>query len=105
MRSMTLFLKYKSIFAITIFIALIPGNLVPVYSIDNHGNHNQKNANIEEGGVSVNNSFKSYAEQIMAFCQDDDYHCPMMALDKLNKTVSRQMVLGTFSDLILLYDK
>lgn len=97
---MTLFLKYKSTFAITIFIALILGNLVPVYPIDN-----QKNANIEEDGVSVNNSFKSYAEQIMAFCQDDDDHCPMMALDKLNKTVSRQMVLGTFSDLILLYDK
>jgi hypothetical protein len=29
----------------------------------------------------------------------------MMALDELNKTVSRQMVLGTFSDLIQLYDK
>ena len=43
---------------------------------------------------------KSYAEQIMASCQDDDDHCPMMALDELNKTVSRQMVLGTFSDLI-----
>jgi hypothetical protein len=97
---MMLFLKYKSTFAITIFLALILGNLVPVYSIDN-----QKNANIEEDGVSVNNSFKSYAEQIMTFCQDDDDHCPMLALDKLNKTVSRQMVLGTFSDLILRYDK
>ncbi len=41
----------------------------------------------------------------MASCQDDDDHCPMMALDELNKTVSRQMVLGTFSDLIQLYDK
>jgi hypothetical protein len=48
---------------------------------------------------------KSYAEQIMASCQDDDDHCPMMALDELNKTVSRQMVLGSFSDLIQLYDK
>jgi hypothetical protein len=57
--------------------------------------------------VSVNNSsFKSYAEQIMTFCQDDDDdHCPILALNKLNKTVSRQMVLETFSDLILLYDK
>ncbi len=32
-------------------------------------------------------------------------HCPMMALDELNKTVSRQLVLGTFSDLVQLYDK
>jgi len=67
--------------------------------------HNQQNANIEEEGMSVNNSSKLFAEQIMASCQDDDKHCPMMALDKLNKTVNRQMVLGTFSDLIMLYDK
>jgi hypothetical protein len=104
LRSITLFLKYKSTFAVTIFIALILGNFVPVYSIDDH--HHQPNANIEEDGVSVSNSSKSYAEQIIAFCQeDDDEHCPMMALDDLNKTVSRQMVLGTFSDLIQQYDK
>ena len=33
---------------------------------------NQQNADIEEHGVSVNNSSKSYAEQIMTSCQDDD---------------------------------
>jgi hypothetical protein len=112
MRSMALFLKYKFIFAITIFIALILGNQVPVYPFDNHTNHgthgsvqNQKNASMEDNGVSGNNSSKSYAEQIMAYCQDGNEHCPMMALDELNKTASRQAVLGTFSDLNLLYDK
>jgi len=47
---------------------------------------NQKNANIEDDGVSGNNSSKLYAEQIMAYCQDGNEHCPMMALDELNKT-------------------
>ena len=100
---------------ILVFISLILGNIIPVYSIDNktrHGAHmsmqdqqNQQNANIEEHGVLVNNSSNSYAEQIMTSCQDDDIHCPMMALDELNKTASRQLVLGTFSDLIQLYDR
>jgi hypothetical protein len=109
---MTLFLKYKSTFAITIFIVLILGNLVPVYSIDNHTKHsthvsaqNQQNAYIEDDGVSGNDSSKAYAVQIMAYCQDGNEHCPMMALDELNKTVSREAVLRTFSDLNLLYDK
>jgi hypothetical protein len=109
---MALFLKYKFIFAIMIFIALILGNQVPVYPVDNHTNHgthgsvqSQKNASMEDDGVSGNNSSKSYAEQIMAYCHDGNEHCPMMALDELNKTASRQAVLGTFSDLNLLYDK
>ncbi len=86
--------------------------MVPVYSIDSHTKHgahmsmqNQQNTNIEEYGVSINNSSNSYAEQIMTSCQDDDGHCPMMAIDELNKTVSRQLVLGTFSDLVQLYDR
>ena len=66
---------------ILVFISLILGNIIPVYSIDNktrHGAHmsmgqqNQQNTNIEEHGVLVNNSSNSYAEQIMTSCQDDD---------------------------------
>ena len=89
---MAVFLKYKFIFAITIFIALILGNQVPVYPVDNHTHHgthmsmqNQKNASIEDDGVSGNNSSKSFAEQIMAYCQGGNEHCPMMALDESNK--------------------
>ena len=95
-----------------VFLALTLGNIVPVYSIDNHTKHganmsmqNQQNANVEEPDASVYNSSKSSAEQIMASCQDDDEHCTMMALDDLNKTVSRQLVLGTFMDLVQLYDE
>jgi hypothetical protein len=108
---MTLFLKYKCISVITIFVALILGNIVPVYSIDSltqHGIHasmlNLQKTNLKEQDVSGNNS-KSYAEKIVAFCQDDNDHCPMMALDELNKTMSRQLVLGTFSDLLQIYDE
>jgi hypothetical protein len=109
-----MFLKYESTFAIaiTISIALILGNLVPVFSVENHTKHdthasmqNHKEASIEDYGVSGNASSKSYAEQIMAYCQDGGEHCPMMALDELNKTASREAVLRTFSDLNLLYDK
>ena len=95
-----------------LFLDLILGNIVPVYSIDHHVKHgtnmsrqNQQNANMEEHGASVYNSSKSSAEQIMASCQDDDEHCHMMALDDLNKTVSRQLVLGTFLNLIQLYEE
>src|SRR5262245_34020346 len=104
LRSMALFLKYNFTLAITIFVALILGNQVPVYPVDNHTNHgthvsvqNQRNASIEDDGASGNNSSK-YAEQIIANCQDGNEHCPMMALDKLNKTASHQTVLETFSD-------
>jgi hypothetical protein len=50
-------------------------------------------------------SSKPYAEQIMADCQDGNEHCPVMYLNELNKTASRQDVLRTFSHLNLLYDK
>jgi hypothetical protein len=109
-----MFLKYESTFAIaiTISIALILGNLVPVFSVENHTKHdthasmqNHKKASIEDDGVSGNASSKSYAEQIMAYCQDGSEHCPVMALDELNNTAGRQAVLRTFSDLNLLYDK
>ena len=109
-----MFLKYKSTFAIaiTISIALILGNLVPVFSVEDHTKHdthasmqNQQNPTIEEEGKSVSNSSLSYAEQIMAYCHDGSEHCPVMALDELNKTAGRQAVLRTFSDLNLLYDK
>jgi hypothetical protein len=96
-------LEYKLFFfAVTIFIALILGNHVPVYSMDSHQHH--MNTDLERS-MSVNDSSKSHAEQIMTNCQDGDKQCPMMALNELNKTESRQAVLGTFSDLILLYDK
>jgi hypothetical protein len=54
--------------------------------------------------TSFNDLTRSYAKQIMADCRDDT-HCPVLALDKLNKTESPQIVLGTFSDLVLLYDE
>jgi hypothetical protein len=57
-----------------------------------------------DSATSVNNLTRSYAEQIMAECKND-IHCPVLALDKLNKTESPQIVLGTFSDLVLLYDE
>jgi len=59
---MTMFLKYKSTFAIaiTISIALILGNLVPVFSVENHTKHdthasmqNHKKASIEDDGVHL----------------------------------------------------
>lgn len=81
-----------------VFILLV--SIVPDYS-----SGNQNNTSIgEEGPRSINNLTKSYAEQINAFCKND-VHCPAMALNDLNKTMSRQVVLGTFSDLALLYDK
>jgi len=83
--------------AITLaFISLILGNIVPVYSIRTqakHGSHisiqNQPNSDIEKYDLSVNNLSKSYAEQIITSCYDNDDHCPMMALDDLNKTAGR----------------
>jgi hypothetical protein len=66
---------------------------------------NQHTAIIIEHGMSVNDSPKSYAEKIIASCQNDDEHCPMMALNELNKTAGRQMVLSTFSNLVQVYDK
>lgn len=112
MRSTALFLRYKFIFAVSIFIVLILANQVPVSSMDNDTNQsahvslqNQKKNSIEYDDVPDNESSKSYAEQIMAHCQDGNEHCPMMSLDALNKTTSRQDVLRTFSDLNFLYDK
>ena len=115
MRQSTLSLKHKSaVTIITIFVALILGNILPVYSIDDNVNHganisipNQQNSSIREHGVQVNSSSKSYAKQIMVACKDenDGDRCPMMALDELNKIANRQLVLGTFSDLVRLYDE
>ncbi len=112
MRSTTLFLIYKFVFAVSIFIVLILGNQVSVYPVDNDTNdgthvsvQNQKKAIIEDDGVPGNKSSKEYAEQIMAYCQDGNEHCPAMSLNELNKTASRQDVLRTFSHLNLLYDK
>jgi len=112
MRSRNLFLRYKFIFAVSIFVVLILGNQVHVYPADNdthHGAHesveNQKKASIEYDDVLGNESSKSYAEQIMMYCQDGNEHCPIMSLDVLNKTANRQDVLRTFSDLNLLYDE
>jgi hypothetical protein len=104
-------LRYKFIFAVSILVVLIIGNQVHVYSAENnthHGAHesaqNQKKDSIEYD-VQGNESSKSYAEQIMTYCQDANEHCPIMSLDVLDKAASRQDVLNTFSDLNLLYDK
>ncbi len=61
--------------------------------------------NVEvDAATSANNLTRSYAEQIMADCKND-IHCPVLVLDKLNTTESPQIVLGTLSDLVLLYDE
>jgi hypothetical protein len=111
MRSISLLLKRECVIVITIIVALTLGNIVPVYSTDSitqHDTHksmmNLQKTIIEEPGMSGNNS-KSYAEKIVEFCQDDNDHCAMEALDYLNKTINRQLVLGTFSDLIQIYDE
>ena len=72
------------------------GPLAPTTSLINA----VQNTNIE----AANNSLtRSYATQIMADCKND-IHCPVLALDMVyNKTESRQIMLGTFSDLILLH--
>jgi hypothetical protein len=112
MRSTALFLIYKFIFAFSIFIALVLGNLVPVYPVYNDTNdgthvsmHNQKKAIIEENGVLGIASSKQYAEQIIAFCQHGNKHCSAMSVNELDKTASRQDVLRTFAQLNLPYDK
>src|ERR671918_119860 len=76
-----------------------PGTTIPLTT-------NAENTNIEaDSSTSVNNQTRSYAEQIMAYCKNDS-HCPVLALDFVyNKTESRQVVLGTFLDLVQLYDE
>ncbi len=92
-------MRYKSTFTIMVVATLLV-SIVPVYS-----SGNQNNTGIEEEDpTSINNLTKSYAEQINLFCKND-MHCPVMALDNLDETMSRQTVLGTFSDLVALYDK
>src|SRR3712207_6769955 len=55
--------------------------------------------------MSLNNLTRSYAEEIMTYCKQRS-HCPVLALDEVhNTTESRQIVLGTFSDLVMLYDE
>jgi hypothetical protein len=63
-----------------------------------------QNIDIEaKSTTSLNNLTRSYAEQIMAHCKND-IHCPVLALGVVyNTTESRQIVLRTFSDLVLLY--
>jgi len=118
-RSTNLFSGYKFIFAVSIFVVLVLGNQVHVYPAndethqgahtDNNihqGDHelvqNQKKDSIEYDDVSGN---ESYADQIMGYCENRNEHCPMISLDVLDKTASRQDVVKTFSDLNLLYDK
>jgi hypothetical protein len=102
-----LFLRYKFIFAVSIFVVLILGNQVPVYPADSHTNHGEQVMvrNQEKDSIEYDESSKSYAEQIISYCDEGDEDCPMISLDELNKTASRQDVLGTFSDLNVLYDK
>jgi hypothetical protein len=65
----------------------------------------QNSANIETGNAaSIHNQTKAYAEQIIADCKNN-IHCPVLVLGNITKTESRQVVLGTFSDLVSLYDE
>ena len=114
---MNLYLEYKPVLTIvTLFIVLILGNAVQVYSLNDHKDHGAHNSSenllhydLNENGASANNSSIAYAEQIMATCQDilnNKDHCPMMALDELdNLTANRELVLATFLDLVRLYDE
>lgn len=105
-------LRYRFIFAVSFFLVLILGNQIHVHSTANHTHHgahesvqNQKKDNIEFDDVSGNESSKSYAEQIIEYCDDGNEHCAIISLDVLDKTEGRQDVLNTFSDLNFLYDK
>ena len=115
MRPLGLSLEFNSASTIvTIFIALILGNIVPSYSIQDHVVHhnvseNQHNSGPDNLVVLGDDSSKFNAEQIMLSCQDDNNytsgHCLMMALDELDKKTNSQLVLATFSDLVRLYDE
>ena len=107
MRSTVLILRYKFIFVVSIFVVLILGNQVPVYPFDNDTNHGTQVSvqNEKKDNIEYDESSRSFAEQIVAYCEDGNEHCLMVSLDELNKTASRQDVLKTFSDLNLLYDK
>lgn len=118
---MTLSLDYKNgLMIVTVFIVLVLGNILQVYSVSDHQNHgahnltqNQLDSNLNEHDMLINKSPELYAEQIFESCQNvsdvnniDNNHCPMMALDELNKTTTnRQLVLATFSELVRLYDE
>ena len=112
-----LFLEYKSVLTIVImFVALVLGSSVQVYSVSDHKDHGVHNSfenlprySLNEAGVSANNSSKAFAQQIMVSCHDvfaSKDHCPMMALDELdNSTADRELVLATFLNLVRLFDE
>lgn len=111
-RSSILSSKLNFAIIFVLFIALIAGNTSSSYSIDNHTKHgstlsvrNQQNVKESMESMPVNSSSTPYAQQIMKLCQDDGDHCPMMALNELNKTESYRVVLSTFSDLVRMYDE
>lgn len=105
--------KNNITFVFTIFAVLILGNLLPVYSLGNHSEHGKhlgtqtpQGSILQDQELSNDNSSKLYAEQIFLSCQDDNAtHCPMMALDELNKSGSQTLVLETFLNLVRLYDQ
>jgi hypothetical protein len=113
MMSFNLVSKKNIMISITLSVVLILGNILPVYSIGDHSKHgkhlaiqNSQRSNLQDQGLHENNLPQKYTEQIFISCQDlDNEHCPMMALDEINKTGSSILVLETFLNLIKLYDE
>lgn len=98
---------------ITIFVILILGNALPVYSLGNYSQHGKNSTmptpqriDLQNREFSEDNSSQSYAQQIFISCQDsDDEHCPMMVLDEIKKTNPHGLVLQTFLNLVRIYDE
>lgn len=115
MRQAMLSLNPRSVvIVVTIFSTLILANILPIYSFEHYVYNGtnlsvplQQYFNVGAHDEQISNSSKLYAEQLMVTCQDesDGDHCIMMALDDLDKISNRQLVLGTFLDLVRLYDE
>lgn len=80
---------------------MIGSGFVLFYIVDNQKNHNTEGQNASSNNYKTD---KSYAEQIIANCKAN-MHCSVSALNNMTKKENQQVVLATFSNLVLLYDK
>jgi hypothetical protein len=62
-----------------------------------------KNTGTNLQSQDYNQTEQAYAQNIIDTCKSA-MHCPVTGLDNLTKTENRQIVLGTFADLVTLYD-
>lgn len=104
--------KNNIIVVIAILVVIIVGNILPASSVEGaaeHNSHLTKNydsqSDLRKPEFANNQTSKVYAERIFLSCKDDAEHCPMMALDELNKMTSPPVIMETFSDLVQLYDE